>query len=148
LPVEKLHICMNKKAANMICENEQHRAAIQWNNRAIYGFIVEPTEYERCLVDAVNSLPLICRKTVILFAFKRMPREHIAAILQTSLPAVRFLIHRGGLLMRKYFTDHGKQSTLDVILNRIFTNWPYREYAQLVKLRKNVIFLKQPYSKL
>jgi DNA-directed RNA polymerase specialized sigma24 family protein len=132
----------------MVCRNEQHRAAIQWDDNAIYGFVVKSTEYDCCLVDAVNSLPPICRKTVILFAFERIPREVIAAILQTSLTAVRFLIYRSGLLMREYLTDHGKQSAHDVILNRIFANWPYREYAQLLKLQKNMVFLKWPYSKL
>ena len=126
----------------MVCKNEQYRAAIQWNDSAIYGFIVEPTEYERCLVDAINSLPLICRKAVILFVFERFPKEQIAATLQTSLTAVRSLIHCSGLLVRKYLADHGRRSIPDLILNRIFANWPYREYAQLIRLRKNVIFLK------
>jgi hypothetical protein len=127
-------------------EKKQH-AAIQWNDSAIYGFFIKPTAYERCLVDAINSLPPICRKTVILFVFERITREHIAAILQISPPAVRFLIHRSGLLIRKYLVDHGRQSIPDVILDRIFANWPYREYAQLVRLQKNIIFHKCRHSK-
>jgi hypothetical protein len=39
----------------MVCVNKQYRAAIQWDDIAIYGSVVEPTEYERCLVEAINS---------------------------------------------------------------------------------------------
>jgi hypothetical protein len=148
LSLEKLRICVNKKVQNIICEHEQYCATIQWNDSAIYGFVAKPTEYEHCLVDAVNSLPSVCRATVILFVFERISREHIAAVLQMSLTSVRFLIHRSGLLMREYLTDHGQLSVPNPILNRVFANWPYREYAQLVKMRKNVVFLKWPYSKL
>jgi hypothetical protein len=139
---------VNKRVPNLIYKNGLSGAAIHWNDSAIYGFVVKPTEHEHCLVDAVNSLPFICRKTVILFIFEQKTREHIAALLQTSLPAVCFLIHRSGLLLREYLTDHGQQSTPNPILNKLFANWPYREYAQLVKIRKNILFLKRSYSKL
>jgi hypothetical protein len=139
---------VNTKTRNITCKHEQYCAAIHWNNSAIYGFFINPTAYERCLVDAINSLPPICRKTVILFVFERIPRKHIAAILHMSLPAVRFLIHRSGLLLREYLSGHGRNSTPDLILNRIFADWPYSEYAQLVRLRKSIVFLKRPYSKL
>jgi DNA-directed RNA polymerase specialized sigma24 family protein len=127
----------------MVCRNEQYRAAIQWDDNAIYGFVFKSTEYDCCLVDAVNSLPPICRKTVILFAFERIPREVIAAMLQVSLSTVRFLIHHGGILIREYLEDQRKHTTIDFTLNRLFAGWPYLEYAELVKLRKSLVFLSK-----
>ena len=126
----------------MVCKNEQSHIAIRWDETTIYGFVIDPTEYECRLAEAVNDLPTICRKTVILFAFESISREEIAVILQTSLAAVRFLIHRSGLLMREGLAEYGKQNVADLKLSRLFSNWPYREYAELIKLRKSLMFLK------
>jgi DNA-directed RNA polymerase specialized sigma24 family protein len=126
----------------MVCKNEQNHAAICWDNKTMYGFVVEPTEYERRLVGAVNKLPAICRKTVILFAFEGVAREEIASILHTSVTAVRFFIESSGLLLRRNLADEIKQNSRNFTLNGIFANWPWMEYAELVKLRKNLVFLK------
>jgi hypothetical protein len=125
----------------MVCTNENYIITINWDNKLIYAFIHEPTEYERKLIEAVNSLPCICRKTIILFAFEQIEREDIAAILKTSIVNVQALINLSGLLLRISFPNLAKNQSSHK-LNRIFSNWPWLEYAELAKLRNILHFLK------
>lgn len=122
----------------MIYRIQPYRAAIQWEDDLIYCLVVKPTEYERCLVEAVNSLPTICRKTVILFTLEQLTRESIATLLEMSFKGVCFLIHRAGLLMREYLNSHGHPSVPSATLDMFFKGWPYLELGQLVKLRQRI----------
>lgn len=115
---------------------------MRWDGEIIYACIISPTHYECLVVEAVNNLPPLCRKAVILFACELIPKKDVATILQLSLMTVRFLIHRSGLMIREYLEDHGKHNTADAVLKEAFAGWPYREYTELVKLRKNLVVLK------
>jgi len=126
----------------MVCKNEKYLVAICWDKKNIYAFVLEPTEYQYHLVRAVNNLPVIFRKTIILFAFEQIEREKIASILKVSINAVRFLIDISGLLLRIYIADWIRLHSNDPKLNEIFANWPWLEYAELAKLRRNLVFLK------
>ena len=120
----------------MVCVNKQYRAAIQWDDIAIYGFVVEPTEYELCLVDAINSLPVTCRQMVIMFACDTLWRETIAKILGMPLKEVQDIIRCNGLEIRRYLAEHGHPSVINKKLDKCFKGWPYSEYGDIVMLRK------------
>lgn len=128
----------------MVCKNEEQHAAILWDDKTIYGFVVEPTEYQKKLLNAVNKLPITFRKVVILYAFEGMQRRKIASIMRTSLASIRFLIYQSGVLLQENLTDAVKQDvTMRIFgLNGMFSGWPYVEYAGLVELRKNVVFVE------
>ena len=125
----------------MVCRNTELHVPVWWDDNSIYGFVVEPTESQNNLITAVNKLPHVCRKVTILYAFKGMQREDIAATMKLSLAATRFIIHRSGLLLHKYLAHRAKQDLLvrQNFLNATLSDWPYMEYAQLVELRKDIM---------
>ena len=125
----------------MVCTNEKYLVAVCWDHTRIYAIVLRPTEYQSRLVNAVNSLPPIYRKIIILLAFEQVTREDIAAILEISVNSVRFLINISGLLLRVYLADRFRNHS-DNTLNEVFPNWPWLEYAELAKLRRNMLFLK------
>jgi hypothetical protein len=126
----------------MVCRNNDFHVPVWWDDNSIYGFVAEPTKSQRNLILAVNKLPHICRKVAILYAFERMQREEIAVTMQLSLEATRFLIHRGGLLLHEYLVNKERQDLLarHNALKSALSDWPYMEYAQLVELRKDMMF--------
>jgi hypothetical protein len=124
----------------MVCRNDEQYAMICWDDKTIYGFIAEPTECQKKLLNAVNKLPNVCRKVVILYAFEGMQRQKIAGVMGISLSAIRFLIHRSGQLLKQYLGGQAERGLKDGRLSMIFSDWPYVEYAKLVELRKNVDF--------
>jgi DNA-directed RNA polymerase specialized sigma24 family protein len=128
----------------MVCRNEEQHAPICWDDKIIYGFVAEPTENQKKLISAVNKLPIICRKVVILYAFEGLQREEIAGIMKTSLAAVRFIVHRSGLLLQEYLENKDKKDSIfrDHGLKKVFSDWPCLEYARLVELRKDMVFLE------
>jgi hypothetical protein len=131
-----------KWAKTMVCRNDERYVAIRWDDETIYGFVADPTKHQRQLIDAINKLPITCRKIVILFAFEGLQRQEIAEILATSLSTVRFLIHRSGLLLQEYLAPPVKTRVClkNLKLKGMFPDWPYTEYAELVELRKNMVF--------
>lgn len=129
----------------MVCKNDEKCVLVRWDDKTIFSLVVEPTEYEKKLLNAVNKLPIVCRRVLILYAFGGMQRQEIAAIMETSLAAIRFLIHRSGLLLQEHLSDSKDSSKQGVALrdfrlSEVFLDWPYREYAKLVELRKNMVF--------
>jgi hypothetical protein len=126
----------------MVCRNNEFHVPVWWDDNSIYGFVAEPTESQKNLITAVNKLPHICRKVAILYAFERMQREEIAATMKLSIAAIRFLIHRSGLLLHEYLENKAKQDSLVLrnALKAALSDWPYMEYAQLVELRKDMMF--------
>ena len=126
----------------MVCTNEKYIVAVCWDHTRIYAIVMRPTEYQSRLVNAVNSLPPIYRKIIILLAFEQVTREDIAAILEISVNSVRFLINISGLLLRICLADRFRNHSENLTLNDVFPNWPWLEYAELAKLRRNMLFLK------
>jgi hypothetical protein len=126
----------------MVCRNSEFHVPVLWDDDSVYGFVEEPTERQNDLINAVNQLPPVCRKVAILYAFERMQREEIAATMTLSLATTRFLIHRSGLLLHQYLAQKEKQDLLvrQNALNTTLSDWPYLEYAQLVELRKDMMF--------
>jgi hypothetical protein len=126
----------------MVCRNSEFHVPVWWDDNSVYGFIMEPTEAQKNLITAINKLPHVCRKVAILYAFERIQREEIAATMKLSLAATRFLIHRSGLLLHEHLANKAKQFLL-IRQNALQTtsDWPYTEYAQLVELRKDMMFL-------
>jgi DNA-directed RNA polymerase specialized sigma24 family protein len=128
----------------MVCRNDEFHVAVQWDDKTVYGFVIEPSENQKKLISAVNKLPIICRKVMILYALGGVQRQEIAAILKISLAATRFLIHRSGLLLQEYLVNQEKQDSFirNNSLKEKFSDWPYTEYSKLVELRKNIVFLE------
>ena len=125
----------------MVCRNDQYRAAIQWDDIAIYSFVAEPTKYEHCLIDALNSLPVSCRKMVILLVFEQLSHKIIAGILRMSVTDVRLFIHCSGLAIRKYLNEHGHPSVPDAKMDKIFKGWPYLEFGAIAELHRHMEFI-------
>jgi DNA-directed RNA polymerase specialized sigma24 family protein len=123
----------------MVCRNDSNDALIWWDNTTLYAVLAEPTDNQRKLADAVNNLPDVCKKVVILFAFECIARDRIAEKMAISLTSLRFLIHRSGLLIHEYLIEQEKQHWQSKRLNREFSGWPCIEYASLVELRKDLV---------
>jgi hypothetical protein len=126
----------------MVCRNGEFHVPVWWDYNNVYGFVVNPAENQKHLINAVNKLPCICRKVMILYAFEGMQREEIATAINLSLAAIRFLIHRSGLLLHEYLKNKEKQDLVirNNALKASFSDWPYMEYAQLIELRKEIMF--------
>jgi DNA-directed RNA polymerase specialized sigma24 family protein len=124
----------------MVCRNEEKCGLVLWDDKNIYGFVIEPTKDQKKLLNAVNKLPIICRKIVILYAFKGMQRQEIAAMMAMSPAAIRFLIHRSGLLLQEYLSENNHSR--DFGLKTVFSDWPYMEYAKLAEMQKNMVLFE------
>lgn len=127
----------------MVCRNDEKCILVRWDDKTIYSFVLEPTEFQKKLLNAVNKLPIICKKVVILYAFEGMHRDEIAEMMKTSLSTVRLLICRSGFLLHGHLTNefdqNGNSDLRDSELD-VLSDWPYLEYASLVELRKNMCF--------
>jgi hypothetical protein len=75
-------------------------------------------------------------------AFECIPREEIAATMNVSHGAMRVLMHWGGLLLHIYLANNEKQDlpARQNTAKSTLYDWPYLEYAQLVELRKDMMF--------
>jgi hypothetical protein len=122
----------------MVCTNDEQQILIWWDDKTIYGFIVEPTKSQKKLLNAVNKLPIIYRRVLILYAFEGMQRQQIAALMQESISTIRSLIHQSGLLVHDYVRSKAKGKCLP-LQKCVMSNWPYMEYAKLVELRREMI---------
>jgi hypothetical protein len=139
--VEHCHNCIDQET-RMIGHHQY--GAILWDSDSLYGWVLDPTDREQILINAVNVLPTIPRKIVVLFTLAEMQRYEIALYLNLSISTVRLLVYQSGLQIRRYLNQQNAISNYDNIFDLIFVNWPWIEYAEIKQFRTKLIIWIRP----
>lgn len=119
-----------------------YQKTIIWDNESIYAHVRCDNLRQIKLVEIVNHLSDSSRQAILLYTFENMRKDTIAAELGKTTSQIRKNMSRADNAMKQFVGLYGKPSIHKLFLKKLFKQWPYQIYAELLNLRTNAVIVR------
>ena len=119
-----------------------NQAAIIWDKNSVYAYVRCDSFRQKKIVEVVNHLSVPARQTILLYTFENMQKDKIAAELGKTTAQIRETMSKAEDVMRQFADISVNPAMHKLSLNKLFKQWPYQAYAELLSLKKNAIIVR------
>ena len=115
-----------------------YQETIIWDSDSVYAHVICENLRQIKLVEIVNHLPTSARQAILLYTFENMRKDKIAAELGKTTSQIRKNMSKADGVMSQFVRLSGSST----ILSKLFGQWPYQAYVELLNLKTNAIILR------
>ena len=119
-----------------------YHKAIIWDSGSIYAHVRCDNLRQIKLVEMVNHLSTSVRQAILLYTFENMPKATIAVELGKNPSEIRRNMSKANDVMRQFADLLGEPTVQKLFLNKLFKQWPYQTYAELLRLKTNAVIVR------
>jgi len=119
-----------------------YQKAIMWDSSSVYAHVRCDNTRQIKLVEMVNHLSTSVRQAILLYTFENMAKDTIANELGKKPSEIRKNMSKADDIMRQFAGLLGEPTIHKLFLNKLFKQWPYQTYAELLILKTNAVIVR------
>jgi hypothetical protein len=119
-----------------------YQETIIWDNNSAYAYVRCDNLRQIKLIEMVNQLSVPARQIILLYTFENMRKDAIASELGKTTAQIRETMSKANHVMRQFVTQYDSPAIYKLSLNKLFKQWPYQAYAELLNLKTNAVIVR------
>jgi hypothetical protein len=119
-----------------------YQETIIWDKNSVYAYVRCDNLWQIKLIEMVNQLSVPARQIILLYTFENMRKDVIASELGKTTAQIRETMSKADDAMSQFVSLSGNPSIHKLFLNKLFKQWPYQVYAELLSLKKNAVIVR------
>lgn len=123
-------------------EQLSYQKMIIWDSHSVYAYVRCDSFRQIKLVEMVNDLSTPARQAILLYTFESMRKDTIDTELGKTTSQIRQNMLVTDNIMKQFVGLSSNPSIRKLLLNKLFKQWPYHIYAEILSLKTNAIIVR------
>ena len=119
-----------------------YQETVIWDKNRVYAYVICDSLRQKKIVEVVNHLSVPARQIILLYTFENMRKDAIASELGKTTAQIRKTMSKADAVMRQFATLYGSPTIHKLSLDKLFKQWPYQAYAELLNLKTNAVIVR------